>query len=378
MAIVYTQALDLQQNKVTNVGSPTANGDAANKQYVDAIASGLVWKETARVAASSNVSLSSPGQIDGVTLQSGDRVLLFGQTNGADNGIYVYNGSALVRAQDADTSAEVKPGTAISVAEGTALADRTYVLITNAPITLGTTVLTFTLMNAAASVNYTAGNGIDITNNVVTAKAAAAGGIAVTTGGIGVVSDPAGGLSVGASGVGVRLDTNSGLAVSATGVKFVPKTNSGLATDAGGASVLVKPSAGLSTDATGLQVVAGNGVVLGASGVAVKPATNAGIVVDTNGVAVKAGTGIIVDTNGVSVDAAVVTRKFTASVGDGSATSITLTHNLNTRDVDVTLYSASAPYDTQYAEVQRPTVNTVQLVFGTAPSSGQLRAVVVG
>ena len=82
--------LDLQSQKVTNLADPSANTDAANKQYVDNVARGLQWKAPVRVASTANTTLSAPGSsIDGVTMAVHDRVLLKNQTTASENGIWV-------------------------------------------------------------------------------------------------------------------------------------------------------------------------------------------------------------------------------------------------------------------------------------------------
>lgn len=71
-------------------------------------------------------------------------------------------------------------------------------------------------------------------------------------------------------------------------------------------------------------------------------------------------------------------RTFAANVGDGSATSYTVTHNFNTRDVIVRVFPNSGTFDDVEVDVQRTSVNAVTLVFATAPASNAYRVVVLG
>lgn len=70
-------------------------------------------------------------------------------------------------------------------------------------------------------------------------------------------------------------------------------------------------------------------------------------------------------------------KKYSVSIGDGSATSYTVTHNLASRDVHVTIYNAST-YDEVLTDVTHSTTNTLTIVFATAPASNAYRVVVVG
>jgi hypothetical protein len=71
-------------------------------------------------------------------------------------------------------------------------------------------------------------------------------------------------------------------------------------------------------------------------------------------------------------------RKSVTNVGDGSATSYTLTHNYSTRDVIVRVFPNSGTYDDVEVDVQRTSVNAVTVVFATAPASNAYRVVVLG
>ena len=71
----------------------------------------------------------------------------------------------------------------------------------------------------------------------------------------------------------------------------------------------------------------------------------------------------------------ITNREYVVSIGDGAATSYTVTHNLGTRDVIVQLFDNST-YDTVYADVERTTTNTLTVVFASAPSTNDIRVLV--
>lgn len=171
-----TASVSMNSQNITNVLDPAGAQDAATKAYVDSVATGLDVKASVHVAVGTNVTVASPGaSLDGVSMVAGDRVLLFGQTTGSQNGIYVWNGAAvaMTRAADANTSAEVTPGMFTFVEEGT-YADMGFVLTTNAPVTLDTTALAFTQFSGAGQITAgtgltKAGNTLSVTNTAVTA-----------------------------------------------------------------------------------------------------------------------------------------------------------------------------------------------------------------
>lgn len=165
-----TGAVGLGGQRITNLSDPTGATDATTQQWVqnqiDARVNGQDWHQSCRVAAGTNVNTSAPGTtIDGVTLANGDRVLLTGQTTASQNGIWTFNGSAsaMSRATDADTAAEVTAGLTVPVTEGTTYADTIWLLTTNDTITLGTTSLTFTQIGGPGT--YVAGTGLSLTGN---------------------------------------------------------------------------------------------------------------------------------------------------------------------------------------------------------------------
>jgi hypothetical protein len=162
-----TAAVSLNNQRITNLATPTAGSDAANKQYVDDAVAGLSWKEEVRVATTVAGTLATSfanGQaVDGITLATGDRILIKNQAAAAENGIYTVNASgAPTRAADSDTAAEVA-GSAVFVSFGSTNAGTRWVLSTSGTITLGTTGLTFVAFGGGAT--YTAGNGLTLSAN---------------------------------------------------------------------------------------------------------------------------------------------------------------------------------------------------------------------
>lgn len=122
---------------------------------IDAVATGMRFKDTVRVATTANVNVANPGTavFDGLTMFSGDSVLLVGQTTPSQNGAYTFNGSgvAMTRRADSNTSAEVKSATTYPVSEGTS-ANQLALLTTDDPITLGTTALGFQFLAPGAGI----------------------------------------------------------------------------------------------------------------------------------------------------------------------------------------------------------------------------------
>jgi hypothetical protein len=73
-----------------------------------------------------------------------------------------------------------------------------------------------------------------------------------------------------------------------------------------------------------------------------------------------------------------VARKFAGNIGDGSALTYAVAHNLGTKDVTVQLFENSADYNQIEADVQHTSANTVTIKFASAPSLNEYRVVIVG
>jgi hypothetical protein len=190
-----TMAADLNNgsNKITNVSTPTADMDAANKAYVDTFVTGLSPKTAVRVATNGALSpaaiydngVSGVGAtlttlttgtltIDGVVVVANDRVLIKDQADPVQNGIYDVTVAGnvgvlyiLTRALDTNQPAELVSAYTYTGNEGTDNKNKGYVQTTPATITIGSSSIVWALFNSNI---YTEGTGIRITSNVIYAK----------------------------------------------------------------------------------------------------------------------------------------------------------------------------------------------------------------
>ncbi|MFD1985897.1 DUF2793 domain-containing protein [Mesorhizobium newzealandense] len=170
---------------ISTDGTFASNSDAkvttekGVKTYVDGKVTGLSWKQAVRAATTGAGTLASSFEngdtLDGVTLATGDRILIKNQSSGAENGIYTVNASgAPTRAADADSGAELVDASCY-VSEGTTQADTQWTCTTNAPITPGSTSLAF----AQAGIGgFTAASPTEVLTGTDTAKGVTADALA--------------------------------------------------------------------------------------------------------------------------------------------------------------------------------------------------------
>ena len=230
-----TGVINVSSARITSLGTPTQTTDAATKAYVDSQLQGLDVKNSVRVATTANGTLSTAfanGQtVDGISLATGDRILLKDQSTGSENGIYTVNASgAPTRATDFDENSEVTGGTFFFVEEGTTNADNGFVMTNDGAVTVGTTALVFTQFSGAGSV--IAGSALTKSGNTLN--------VGVDDSSIEVNSDA---LRVKASGItNAMLAGSIDLTAKVTGALPVGNGGTGLTSIAKG-SVLVANSA---------------------------------------------------------------------------------------------------------------------------------------
>ena len=222
-----TGAVSMNSQKITGLADPTGDNDAANKGYVDGVAQGLDVKDSVVATTTANGTLSTAfanGQsIDGVTLQTGDRILIKNQTTASQNGIYNVNASgAPSRTTDMATGANAA-GAFVFVEQGTVNAENGFTCTSDTgSAVVGTNNLTFAQFSGAGQV--IAGDGLDKSGNTLSVDLKANGGLVIESTEIAVKLDASsitGTLAISDGGTGA---TSASAALTALGLSNYAKT----------------------------------------------------------------------------------------------------------------------------------------------------------
>ena len=173
-------AISANSQKITNLATPTADGDAASKSYVDSVSQGLDVKDSCVAATTGNITISTAlnngDTLDGVSLSTNDRVLVKDQSTASENGIYVV-GSSPARADDLAAGADAA-GFFTFVEQGTVNADNGFVCTSNkGSAVVGTNNLTIAQFSGAGQI--TAGDGLDKSANTLSVDLKSNGGLVI-------------------------------------------------------------------------------------------------------------------------------------------------------------------------------------------------------
>ena len=222
-----TSAVSLNSQKITGLADPTGDNDAANKGYVDGVAQGLDVKDSVVATTTANGTLSTAfanGQsIDGVTLQTGDRILIKNQSTASQNGIYnVQASGAPSRATDMATGANAA-GAFVFVEQGTVNAENGFTCTSDTgSAVVGTNNLTFAQFSGAGQI--IAGDGLEKSGNTLSTDLKANGGLVIESTELALKLDASsitGTLAIGDGGTGA---TTASAALTALGLSNYAKT----------------------------------------------------------------------------------------------------------------------------------------------------------
>ena len=224
IATQNSNSVALTGGSITGLGDPATSSEAATKNYVDNLVAGLRTRAVARVGSTANVVIASELEngdtIDGVTLVTGDRVLLKNQSTASQNGLYIVVASgAASRDTEFDTIEELA-GQLILISEGSANADDLYLCTTDTSATLGSSTISYTQVfpSSGGTVTSVAVADSGSSEFTVTGSPIAASGtitlavnsIAATKIGTGVVSNTEFGYLDGVtSAIQTQIDTKS-------------------------------------------------------------------------------------------------------------------------------------------------------------------------
>lgn len=294
--------------------TPASANDIVNKTYVDTlVASGIHFHQPVRVESPINLNatynngtagvgatLTNAGTqvalvVDGVTVATSDRVLIYTQTTQTENGIYVVTDTGsgatnwvLTRSSDADTyvinSANgLSEGSTVFVQEGATGAGESYTCNTSGVITFGTTAITFAQISSAQI--YSAGAGLTLTGtqfSITAPVTAALGGTGQTSYATGDMLFASGATALSKLGIGVNgylLTVSAGIpswqpapATGVTSISFdttglTPATSTTGAVTVGGTLVAANGGTGQSSYTTGDLLYASGTTALSKLGV---------------------------------------------------------------------------------------------------------------
>ena len=226
LGTISTQAANsvaISGGTITGLGSPSASSDAATKNYVDNLVTGLKTRIITRVATTANINLSNALEngdtLDGITLATGNKVLVKDQTDATENGIYnVVASGAATRDTDYDTVAELA-GQLVIVQEGSTNADKIFLCTTDNSGSIGSVNIVFTIVQPSNVGDVTLNGVQTLTNKTLTSPviseivSVSNGNISVLPNGSGKVlidgNGSSGGVTVSDGNIDIRTGTGA-------------------------------------------------------------------------------------------------------------------------------------------------------------------------
>ena len=175
LGTISTQAsssVSISGGSITGLGAPSSGSDAATKTYVDDLVAGLKTIIICRAATTANVTLSSDLQngdtLDGITLATGNRVLVKNQSTASQNGVYtvVASGTAS-RDTDFDAIGELA-GQLVIIQEGSTNAEKMFLCTTDSDASLVSDTITFSEVQPANVGDVTLTGTQTLTNKTLT------------------------------------------------------------------------------------------------------------------------------------------------------------------------------------------------------------------
>ena len=229
LGTIATQAansVSISGGSITGLGTPSSNSDAATKVYVDNLVAGLKTRIICRAATTGNVDLSADLQngdtLDGVTLATGNRVLVKDQSTASQNGIYtvVASGTAS-RDTDFDAIGELA-GQLVVVQEGSTNSDKIFLCTTDTSATLGSDTITFTVVQPSNVGDVTLTGTQTLTNKTLTSPVISEI-VSVSDGNISVLPNGSGKVLLDGNGSSGGVSVSDGLIDIRTGTGNVAK-----------------------------------------------------------------------------------------------------------------------------------------------------------
>ena len=229
LGTISTQAANsvaITGGTITGLGAPSSGSDAANKTYVDDLVTGLKTRIITRVATTANINLSNALEngdtLDGITLATGNKVLVKDQTDATENGIYnVVASGAATRDTDYDTVAELA-GHLVIVQEGSSNADKIFLCTTDNSGSIGSVNIVFTVVTPSNVGDVTL-NGVQTLTNKTLTSPVISDIVSVSNGNISVSPNGTGKVLLDGDGSSGGVAVTDGLVEIKTGTGNVAK-----------------------------------------------------------------------------------------------------------------------------------------------------------